>query len=146
MHSLSVLSTSLTRPIVSVVLSRRSVWREALKAIVLIASVLSVIFCPHLPRLSTSERLFCSAQYDGWMLQDEHSAAPGPPIGRGNTLIEVIALVDLPKNASPPPRPPRAVRSHHRWSWRDRLARNAWWGPPQWCITGAGVPAFLASN
>ena len=27
---------------------------------------------------------------------------------------------------------------------RDRLARNAWWGPPQLRVTVAGVPAFLA--
>ncbi len=60
--------------------------------------------------------------------------------------VEVIPLVKIPQCISPPPRPPRAVRSHHRWSWPDRLARNAWWGPPQLRITVAGVPACLASN
>lgn len=60
--------------------------------------------------------------------------------------VEVLPLADIPKNVSPPPRPPRAVRSHHRWSWHDRLLRNAWVGPPQWRITLAGVPAFLAVN
>ncbi len=60
--------------------------------------------------------------------------------------VEVLALVEVPKSVSPPPRPPRALRSHHRWSWQDRLARNACWGPPQLRITVAGVPAFLASN
>jgi hypothetical protein len=59
--------------------------------------------------------------------------------------VEVIPLAQLPKGVAPP-RPPRAVRSHYRWSWGDRLARNAWWGPPQLRITVAGVPAFLASN
>ena len=60
--------------------------------------------------------------------------------------VEVLLLEGIPKDVSPPPRPPRAVRSHHRWSWLDRLARNAWWGPPQLRITVAGVPAFLAIN
>jgi hypothetical protein len=59
--------------------------------------------------------------------------------------VELIPLAQLPKSGAPP-RPPRAVRSHYRWSWGDRLARNAWWGPPQLRITVAGVPAFLASN
>ncbi|WP_201378356.1 hypothetical protein [Ktedonobacter sp. SOSP1-52] len=48
-----------------------------------------------------------------------------------------------PKRVSPPPHPPRAVRSHYRWSWPDRLACNAWWGPPQLRVTVAGVPASL---
>jgi len=60
--------------------------------------------------------------------------------------VEVLPLVEVPKSLSPPPRPPRAVRSHHRYSWHDRLARNAGFGPPQLRITVAGVPAFLASN
>lgn len=58
--------------------------------------------------------------------------------------VEMLRLVQMPQGASPPPRLPRAVRSHHRWSWLDRLARNAWWGPPQLRITIAGVPDFLA--
>ena len=58
--------------------------------------------------------------------------------------VEVLPLPEIPKHVFAPPRPPRAVRSHHRWSWLDRLAQNAWWGPPQLCITVAGVPAFLA--
>jgi hypothetical protein len=49
--------------------------------------------------------------------------------------VEVLVLAEIPKNVSPPPRPPRAVRSHHRWSWHDRLVCNAWSGPPQWRIT-----------
>jgi hypothetical protein len=59
---------------------------------------------------------------------------------------EIISLVECHKRGSPPPRPPRAVRSHYRWSWSDRLARNAWWGPPQTRVTVAGVPAFLVSK
>ena len=58
--------------------------------------------------------------------------------------VEVLALAQAQQGAKPPLRPPRAVRSHHRWSWHDRLARNAWWGPPQFRVTVAGVPAFLA--
>lgn len=60
--------------------------------------------------------------------------------------VEITSLVELPQSGSPPPRPPRAIRSHHRWSWRDRLARNAWWGPPHLCVTVAGVPASLTLN
>jgi hypothetical protein len=60
--------------------------------------------------------------------------------------LEILALADRPQSLSPPLRPPRALRSHHRWSWQDRLACNAWWGPPQLCITVAGVPALLISN
>ncbi len=60
--------------------------------------------------------------------------------------VEILPLADMLPSFSPPPRPPRAVRSHHRWSWQDRLAYNAWSGPPQQRITVAGVPAFLASH
>src|SRR5205807_9217460 len=60
--------------------------------------------------------------------------------------VEVIPLPAITEKPSPPPRPPRAVRSHRRWSWQDRLARNSWWGPPQLRVTVAGVPAFLAIN
>lgn len=58
--------------------------------------------------------------------------------------VEVIALTANSEKTSPLPRPPRAVRSHHRWSWQDRLACNAWWGPPQQRVSIAGVPDFLA--
>jgi hypothetical protein len=60
--------------------------------------------------------------------------------------VEVIPLVEILKSVPPPPRSPRAVRSHHRWNWRDRRACNAWWGPPQLRVTVAGVPTFLALN
>src|SRR5947209_9898049 len=60
--------------------------------------------------------------------------------------VEILPLAGMPPCLSPPPRPPRAVRSHHRWSWQDRLACNAWSGPPHQRITVAGVPTFLASN
>jgi hypothetical protein len=60
--------------------------------------------------------------------------------------VEVLSVAQAQQEAKPPPRPPRALRSHHRWSWQDRLARNAWWGPPQLRIMVAGVPAFLASK
>ena len=58
--------------------------------------------------------------------------------------IEVLALTECPNGIVSPSRPPRAVRSHHRWSWPDRLARNAGLGPPQLRVTLAGVPTFLA--
>jgi len=61
--------------------------------------------------------------------------------------VEVLPLPKPPlPEIKPPPRPPRAVRSHHRWSWQARLNCNAWWGPPQVRISVAGVPACLASN
>ena len=60
--------------------------------------------------------------------------------------VEILPLVGMPPSFSPPPRPPQAVRSHSRWSWQDRLACNAWLGPPQLRITVAGVPAFLSEN
>jgi hypothetical protein len=60
--------------------------------------------------------------------------------------VEVLPLAELPKKVSPAPRPPRALRSHHRWSGHDRLARNAGFGPPQFRVTIAGVPTFLAIN
>jgi hypothetical protein len=60
--------------------------------------------------------------------------------------VEILPLAGMPPSLSPPTRPPRAVRSHHRWSWHDRLACNAWSGPPHQRITVAGVPTFLASN
>jgi hypothetical protein len=58
--------------------------------------------------------------------------------------IEILPLPEIPKGVSVPPRPPRATRSHHRWSWQDRLAYNAWWGPPLMRIIVAGVPTFLS--
>ncbi len=60
--------------------------------------------------------------------------------------VEVLPLVEISRLVSPPTCPPRAVRSHYRWSWSNRLAKNAWWGPPQFRIVIAGVPAFLVSK
>ena len=80
-----------------------------------------------------------------WMWRVGLFAAPGlPDFGRQH--VEVIALAQTPKSLSPPPRPPRAIRSHRSFRWHDRLARNAWWGPPQLRVTVAGVPAFLARS
>ncbi|HEY4385703.1 MAG TPA: hypothetical protein VGN34_14700 [Ktedonobacteraceae bacterium] len=59
-------------------------------------------------------------------------------------FVEVLPLAENLQSASPPSRPPRAIRSHCRWSWEGRLARNAWWGPPNFRITVAGVPSSLA--
>src|SRR6266700_3305168 len=60
--------------------------------------------------------------------------------------VEVLPLAQAQQEAKPPPRPPRAVRSHQSFRWQDRLARNAWWGPPQLRVNVAGVPDFLAMN
>jgi hypothetical protein len=59
--------------------------------------------------------------------------------------VEVLPLAYTQATGSPPPRCERAVRSHHRMAWQDRLARNAWWGPPQWHVRVAGVPARLCN-
>jgi hypothetical protein len=58
--------------------------------------------------------------------------------------VEVLPLVEIPKSLPPPSRPPRAIRSHPRWRGPDRLAHNAWWGPPHLRVSVAGVPSFLA--
>jgi len=58
--------------------------------------------------------------------------------------VEVISLTVISDKTFAPPRPPRAVRSHHRWGWQDRLACNAWWGPAQQRVTITGVPDYLA--
>jgi len=76
------------------------------------------------------------------MWQAEHFAAPGRSIGVDSTSRCLHWLKPQERFAST--RPPRAARSHHRWSWHDRLGWNAWWGPTQFRVTVAGVPAFLA--
>lgn len=60
--------------------------------------------------------------------------------------VEILPLVQTWQEVLPPPRPPRVMRSHHRWRGPDRLAHNAGFGPPQLRVTVAGVPAFLAMN
>jgi hypothetical protein len=60
--------------------------------------------------------------------------------------VEVLAVAPASSAGKPPARPPRALRSHHRWRGPDRLVCPAWWGPAQLRVTVAGVPAFLASN
>jgi hypothetical protein len=58
--------------------------------------------------------------------------------------VEILPLIQIQQENGPPSRPPRAIRSHHRWSWQDRLNRNAGFGPPQLRVSVAGVPACLA--
>ena len=53
--------------------------------------------------------------------------------------VEILPLTGKPPSLSPPLRPPRAVRSHHHWSWQDRLDRNAWSGPPRQRISITGL-------
>src|SRR5205807_7392520 len=81
----------------------------------------------------------------GLMWQVERFAASGSPDFR-RQYVEVLPLARAQPEAKPPPRPPRAVRSHQSFRWQDRLARNAWWGPPQLRVNVAGVPDFLAMN
>lgn len=58
--------------------------------------------------------------------------------------VEILPLVQTQPELLPPPRPPRAIRSHHRWSWQDRLNSNATFGPPHLRVSVAGVLAGLA--
>jgi hypothetical protein len=58
--------------------------------------------------------------------------------------VEILPLVQTQPELAPPPRAPRAIRSHHRWSWQDRLNRNAAFGPPHLRVSVAGVPACQA--
>lgn len=60
--------------------------------------------------------------------------------------VEILPLTDVQQPLPQPPRLPRAVRSRDRWSWSDRLAHNAWVGPPQVRITVAGVPTRLTTR
>ena len=107
------------------------------------SSVLSAVCYPLLRLLS--ERPSFSDRCGGWMWQADPFVAPGWRDFR-RQYVEILPLVQTQQEVLPPPRPPRAIRSHDRWSWHDRLARNAWWGPPQLRVSVAGVPAFLASS
>lgn len=60
--------------------------------------------------------------------------------------VEILPLVPIQPTTIPLARPPRAVRSHFRWSWPERLAANAWWGPPLLRISVAGVSAGLMNS
>jgi hypothetical protein len=60
--------------------------------------------------------------------------------------VEILVLDEQAQPVLSPPRPPREVRSHERWNWQDKQARNAWHGPPQYRIKIAGVPTFLCSH
>lgn len=114
-----------------------------LKAIVLVESVRSAVSYP--PRASV-ERNPHLLQAIRWV------DVAGRALRRmwiahwRSQYVEILPLAQIPEETFPPPRPPRELRSHYRWNWQDRLARNAWWGPPQLRITVAGVPAFLVSK
>jgi hypothetical protein len=60
--------------------------------------------------------------------------------------VEVLPLAQAQQEAKPAPRRPRAVYSHQSFRRHERLARNAWSGPPQLRVTIAGIPTFLAIN
>ena len=97
------------------------------------------------PAVVARKPIMLGALLLSWMWPVERFAMPGPPDFRRH-YVEVLPLTQTQPEVKPPPRPPRAVRSHHRWRWQDRLARNGWWGPPQVRITEAFAPAFLAIN
>ncbi len=60
--------------------------------------------------------------------------------------VELLPTDAAQQRVLPPARSPRALRSHERWSWQDRRARNTWHGPPRQRLEIAGVPAFLTSD
>lgn len=60
--------------------------------------------------------------------------------------VEVISLAHSQESESLPPRAARALRAHRRLAWRERLARNAWAGPPAFRIIIPGVPERLSSS
>src|SRR6266571_3903956 len=137
------LSTWPTRRIVSAVLCGSSAWRKAAKGdrARRVSAVRRLLPAPsevsHKPIMLGSMR---------WVDVAGRSLRRTWIAHWRRQYVEVLPLVQTQPAAKPPPRPPRAVRSHHRWSWQDRLARNAWWGPPQLRVTVAGVPALLAAN
>ena len=139
----SWLSTWPTRPIVCHVLSESSVSLRGPKEIGHDESVRSAVSCPRLPRFEHKPILLGSMR---WVDVAGRSLRRTWIAHWRRQYVEVLPLVQTQPEVLPPPRPPRAVRSHHRWSWQDRLACNAWSGPPQQRITEAFVPTFLASN
>jgi hypothetical protein len=60
--------------------------------------------------------------------------------------VEVIPLTEKLEKLPPPARPPRALRRHQRLSWKERLQRNAWWGPPRVRLRLYGVAPALSSR
>jgi hypothetical protein len=85
-----------------------------------------------------SESLAFLDRCSGWMWQADPFAAPGSLDFR-RQYVEIVPLVQTQQDVVPPPLPPRAIRSHHRGTWHDRLACNACWGPPQLRIRGLSV-------
>ena len=59
--------------------------------------------------------------------------------------VAVVSLSQEPENLPPPARPERPVRRHQRLSWKERLERNAWWGPPRVRLHLYGVTPALTS-
>jgi hypothetical protein len=128
----SWLSISPTRPIVSAVLFGSSVWRKAAKGdrARRVSAVRRL-----LPPPSTVEHKPVMLASIRWVDVAGRSFRRTWMAHWRRQYVEVLPLVRTQPEILPPPRPPRAIRSHHRWSWQDRLACNAWSGPPQWRIT-----------
>src|SRR5260221_5467829 len=143
MRSPSVLSIWPTRPIVSAVLSGSNAWRKAAKGdrARRVSAVRRL-----LPPPSSVERKPIMLGSMRWVDVAGRSLRRTWTAHWLRQYVEVLPLAQAQQEAKPPPRPPRAFRSHHRWSWHDRLARNAGFGPPQLRITVAGVPSCLAMN
>jgi len=90
-------------------------------------------------------------QREGTLLAIHWVDIPGRSIRRHwighwrSQSVEVVPLTEKLEKLSAPPRPPRAVRRHQRLSWKERLDRNAWWGPPRVRLLLYGVGSALTS-
>jgi hypothetical protein len=59
--------------------------------------------------------------------------------------VEVVPLSQKLEKPSPSARPERPVRRHQRLSWKERLERNGWRGPPRVRLHLYGVTPDLTS-
>ena len=91
-------------------------------------------------------------QREGTLLAIRWVDMPGRTIRRHwirhwrTQVVEVVPLSEKLEKPSPPARPPRAVRRHQRLSWKERLDRNARWGPPRVRLHLYGVGPALTSR
>lgn len=135
--------SSLTRPTVSAVRCESSAWQKAAKGNR--ARRVSVVR-RLLPQPSSLERQQIHLGPMRWVDVAGRALRRQWTAHWQRQYVEVLRLPQTQPETKPPPRPPRALRSRHRWSWQDRLACNAGLGPPRVRISVAGVPTFLASN
>jgi hypothetical protein len=137
----SELSTWPTRPTASPVLCENSVWRKAAKGnrARRVSAVRRL-----LPPPSSVERQPVLLGSMRWVDVAGRALRRSWTTHWRQQYVQVLPLAQIQQEAPPPARPPRALRSHHCWSWHDRLTGNAGFGLPRLRVTVAGVPSFLA--